>query len=134
MNIDEDKCEFCHNLDPGIDTKTDPSNASKYVCGVTTDLRTVQSKSTEGCRSCAVLEQALTVLKPDWSDTGDGQCLGDHYYQDKLGCDCYNFRLVAIHQTVLLIYPCKRPYEDKVGSNGNVLELYVSDGRAEVPP
>jgi hypothetical protein len=83
MGTDKVKCEFCHNLDPGTDTKNDPACASPYVCGVTTDLRTVQSRSAEGCRSCAILEQALAVLKPDWSDTGDGECHREHYYEDE---------------------------------------------------
>ncbi|KAF4624997.1 hypothetical protein G7Y89_g13172 [Cudoniella acicularis] len=61
-------------LDPEIDTETDPSSAMRYTYGVTTDLRKAQSRSSEGCRSCTILEQALTVLKADWRGTGDGQC------------------------------------------------------------
>jgi hypothetical protein len=133
MDIDKDKCEFCHNLDPGMDFETDLSCARPYICGVTTDLRKVQSRSSEGCRSCVILEQALTVLKADWRDTGDGQCFATHIWDEPKWCDCYQFRLVPIHQTIVLVYPCKDPHEDKAGINGNALELYVSNGRFEKP-
>jgi hypothetical protein len=97
----------------------------RHIRGVITDLRKVRSRSSEGCSSCVILEQALTVLKADWRDTGDGQCVANHLRM----CDCYQFRLVAIHQTIVLIYPCKVAFVDETGSNGNALELYMSNGR-----
>ncbi|KAK4169669.1 heterokaryon incompatibility protein-domain-containing protein [Cladorrhinum sp. PSN259] len=132
-----DPCPFCHNLNP---KKGPGSRSSGKHAGVLVDLRVVKSRSSEGCHTCAVVEEALSLLDSEWYasiDNPGGECRGAKVHGFLPGgkpwdCTCDMFRLVSLPGTdrLLLCYPCGRFMEDVTSGSwkGSSLELYVKEG------
>jgi hypothetical protein len=117
------KCPFCHKLDP----KFDP-NVWGCCPSALPDIRKVRSRSIDGCLTCSVVEQVLNVLDVNWRDTGDGECRNRRVPRYH-GCNCYHFTLFTMCGKVALCYPFTQKEQDEAGSDGNTLELFVSEGK-----